>query len=238
MDHRTIALTGFMGTGKTSTGRALAELLNREFVDMDETLEGREHATVADIFQIHGEAHFRAREHQLCVKLGRRENLVIATGGGALLNPDNQAAFAQAQVICLDAGVDEILRRLSGAEDRPLLAGDKRAEIERLLAQRHDAYAQIAIHINTDGKTPEVVAREIVEMFRTALVTNPPTILRVRTPDGSYPIYVGRGQLDRIGEIITPSAFARTCALVTNPVIGGLFAGRVTGHPCKRQACK
>lgn len=228
MDYRTIVLTGFMGTGKTSTGRALAALLNLEFVDMDETLEAREQSSIGEIFQAYGEAHFRARERDLVEELGKRKNLVIATGGGALLTSENRAAFAQAQVICLDAGVDEIMRRLNGAVDRPLLAGDKRAEIERLLAQRQDAYAQISTHVNTDGKTPVAVAHEIVDMLNADHLMHLPATLQVRTPDSAYPIYLGSGQLDRIGEILTSFASAKSCALVTNPVIGDLYATRVS----------
>jgi shikimate kinase len=135
-NSRNLVLTGLMGTGKTCVGRLVAERLGREFVDMDEVIAAREGASIVEIFARQGEEHFRAREGELCAELSARRNLVIATGGGALLDPTNRDRFENAAVICLDAGVDDIMRRLDGAHDRPLLAsegaspesGERRAE--------------------------------------------------------------------------------------------------------------
>lgn len=231
MDRRNIVLTGFMGTGKTSVGRALAVRLGREFVDMDEVLAQREGMSVADVFARQGEVYFRERERALCRELAARENQVIATGGGALVSEENRAAFGNAQLFCLDASVDTILVRLGGAHDRPLLAGDKRARIESLLAARRAAYAEIPMHINTDGRSTEAIATEIVERLMVR-------VLRVKTPEGEYPIYLGEGQpyggqpqgltlRARIGEIVAPMNLASRCAIVTNPTVGGWYAEQV-----------
>lgn len=152
-----------MGTGKTSVGQIVAEKLGREFVDMDAAIESRESKSVREIFETNGEAHFRARENELCAELAVEKNLVIATGGGALVNSQNRAAFANAFVVCLDANVDTILARLNGSDERPLLAGDDlRARIEALMNERRAAYAQIQNHIDTTDKSAEQLAGEII----------------------------------------------------------------------------
>lgn len=153
-------------------------------------------------------------------ELAASDNLVIATGGGALVNPENRAVFANAQVICLDASVDEILTRLNGAQDRPLLQGDKRARVQELLDARREQYAAIGTHVHTDGRTPEEIAREIVNHLETREIC-------VQTPQGSYPIYLGDGLLERVGELLRDHKLAAHCAVVTNPTVGALYAERV-----------
>ncbi len=161
-----LVITGFAGTGKTSVGRIVAQKLLREFVDMDEVIASREGITVRAIFETLGEEYFRARESELCAELGARSNLVISTGGGALLNSHNREMFAKAFVVCLDASVDTILGRLNGARDRPFLAqGNLRQRVEELLKTRHDAYAQIECHIDTTDKSVEQVAAEVLDAF-------------------------------------------------------------------------
>ena len=163
----TIVITGFMGTGKTSAGKIVAEKLGREFVDMDAVIEARAGMTVREIFLTQGENYFRARENELCAKLATRANVVIATGGGALVNPQNRAAFANALVVCLDANVDTILARLNGSDERPLLAGDDlRARVNALMDDRRDAYAQIENHIDTTGKSADAIADEIIARMK------------------------------------------------------------------------
>lgn len=219
MDHRNIVLTGFMGTGKTSVGRALARLLDRVFVDMDTWLEEREGMRLAEIFAQKGESYFREHESALCCELAAGENLVIATGGGALVSAENRKTFANAHVVCLDASVDEILRRLDGDDERPLLQGDKRARVEALLQARRAAYAQIALHIPTDRQMPEQIAHAIVTHLA-------PREIRVQTPNGAYPIHLGRDLLDQLGDYCKPFALAQSCALVTNPTVRALYGDR------------
>ncbi|MDL1897482.1 3-dehydroquinate synthase [Anaerolineae bacterium CFX7] len=221
MNRQNIVLTGFMGTGKTSVGRALAQILDRAFVDMDTWLAEREGMSIAQLFAEKGEAFFRAQESALCRELAAGENLVIATGGGALVNETNRNVFANAHVICLDASVDEILRRLDGNDERPLLQGDKRAQIEKLLNARRDAYAQIPLHLETDGQTPEQIARALLARLG-------PRALSVKTPDGAYPLYLGRDLLEHADDFLKTLPLARTCALVTNPTVRALYAARVT----------
>lgn len=220
MDRRNIVLTGFMGTGKTSVGRALAQRLDRVFVDMDTWLEEREGMSIAQLFASKGEAYFRARESALCRELAAGESLVIATGGGAMVDAQNRLAFQNAQLICLDARADEIARRLEQDTARPLLQGDSRAQIENLLAARRAAYAQIALHISTDGQSPEQIAQAIVTRLA-------PREIRVATPTDAYTIHLGRDLLDHVGTILQPFGLAQTCALVTNPTVRARYGERV-----------
>ncbi len=166
--HSPLVVTGFMGTGKTSVGRIVAQKLGRDFIDMDTVIETRERQSVREIFATRGETYFRAREGELCAELAARDDLVIATGGGALVNPDNRARFAGAFVVCLDATVDAILARLAGAQDRPLLAGGAREQIEALLNARREAYAAIAAHVDTTDQTIEQSADEVIALFKAA----------------------------------------------------------------------
>jgi 3-dehydroquinate synthase len=219
MDPRNIVITGFMGTGKTEVGRLLAARLKREFVDMDHVLADRAGLAIAEIFERYGEPDFRARESSLCRELAARRGLVIATGGGALVSPENRAAFANADIVCLDASVNEILHRLNGQTGRPLLAGDPRARIESLLAARHAAYAEIPWHIDTDGRTPDEAASEIA-----AAVT--PRTIPVRTPNGRYSIHLGRNLIERVGDFLEEESLAARCAVVTNPIVGALYGDR------------
>ncbi|MCX7840401.1 MAG: hypothetical protein N2559_13260, partial [Anaerolineae bacterium] len=215
--RRSLVLTGFMGTGKTSVGRVVARKLGREFIDLDALIETRAGKSISEIFATHGEAYFRSLETQLCAELGTRENVVIATGGGALVNPQNRAAFANAFVVCLDASLDEIIARVGNATNRPMLAGDARQRIETLMRERAPAYAQIQTHVDTTRKSVEQVADEIVAM----LDGNAP--IYVTTPAGHYPIWVGENIFDRLTRVKIPGH----CAIVTHPHLATLYAARI-----------
>jgi len=227
LNARSIVLTGFMGTGKTAVGRAVAERLGREFVDMDAVIETREGQSVRAIFETRGEACFRAIESALCAELGAREGLVIATGGGALINPGNRACFADALIVCLDATVDEILARVGHMRDRPLLAGDPRERIEALLAARQKAYAEIPLHVDTTGHSVQQVAEQVIALYEAQQREHR---LNVTTPEGAYPIRVGPGLLARLGAILRELSpgerFSSRCALITNPCVGEWYTER------------
>ncbi len=159
---RNIVVTGFMGTGKTTVGERIAELLKRRFVDADDVIVERADMSIAAIFETQGEAAFRALEKEVCRDLAGERGLVIATGGGMLVDADNRAAMlASGLVVCLDAAPEVIRERLEGATDRPL-AGDWQA----LLDKRRAAYAAIPLHVDTADKTPEQIAKEIIDLWR------------------------------------------------------------------------
>ncbi len=159
-----IVVTGFMGTGKTAVGREVARRLGRPFVDMDAEIEARAGKPIPRIFTEDGEAAFRRMEAALCEELSAQNGLVIATGGGALVDPTNRALMmGSGTVVCLTCDVDEILRRVSDNLHRPLLnVADPRAEIVRLLEARREAYAAIPWQIDTTGLPIEEVAERVV----------------------------------------------------------------------------
>jgi len=166
-DPRNIVLMGFMGTGKTSTGRFLAESLGREFLDMDAVIEERTGKKISEIFAQDGEAHFRKLERALVQELSQRQQLVIGCGGGVVLNPDNVHDFTSSgTVIGLHASADMVLSRVAKTNHRPLLEQDDKAQaIRSLLEKRLPLYRALPNPIDTDGKTPEQVGREILALL-------------------------------------------------------------------------
>lgn len=165
---RNIVLTGFMGTGKTTVGRVVAERLGRVFVDTDELIESR-HGAIADIFEQLGEESFRDLERALARRLGERRGLVIATGGGMMLDERCAASLSPcSDAVCLTADAETVLARVGGpgASTRPLLAcGDARARVLRLLEERASGYARFRA-VKTDGLTPAEVAGAVIEIGR------------------------------------------------------------------------
>lgn len=222
-NRRNIVLTGFMGTGKTAVGRAVGRILGREFVDMDELIAARAGKPIPRIFADDGEGEFRRMERELCRELNGRRDLVIATGGGALIDPENRALMMKTGiVVCLTAGRDEIVRRLSEADAaaRPLLGDDPGAAIDRLLEARRAAYESFPWRIDTTGLSIEEVARRVIAIAAEIALT-------VRYPGGSYPIRIGTGFLDRLGALLQEEVGAAgRAAIVTNTVVAPLYAAR------------
>ena len=133
-----IILTGFMGTGKTAVGREVAARLGRPFVDLDDLIVQRAGKSIPEIFAQDGEPAFRALEAAVCGEMAAPAGLVIATGGGAVVNPANREALAAGgTVICLETDLETILQRVGRGDDRPMLASpDRVARIRELLAAR------------------------------------------------------------------------------------------------------
>ena len=164
-----IILCGFMGTGKTTVGKIVASRLNWRFVDTDHLIERKQGRTISAIFAEDGEAAFRKLESEMVATLRHVRCMVIATGGGILLNPDNRDSLQRSGlVICLDAPADEIVARLAAYTDRPLLSSPNPKErVAELLAVRDSAYAAIQHHVNTSGRTPEQIAEAVLSLRET-----------------------------------------------------------------------
>lgn len=159
-----IVLIGFMGAGKTTVGKALAEMLAMDFFDTDAMIQTELGIPVAEVFASHGEAYFRQAERKTVGDLSRRENSVIAGGGGAVLDADNVGDLKEhGKLVWLQATAATILSRLSGDSSRPLLRGRMSPEgLDGLLRQREPYYRAAAdIEVGTDGKTAAEICREI-----------------------------------------------------------------------------
>lgn len=165
---KNIVLTGFMGTGKTEVGRELAKITGLKFVDIDSEIEKAEAMTVAEIFRRFGEQRFRAAETEMIERISRQQNVIISTGGGAVMRQRNMDVLKKTGiVVCLTATPETILRRTSGTNERPLLQVENPLDkIRELLMLRMHFYALSDIVIDTEEKTPLRVAEEIVDKIR------------------------------------------------------------------------
>ncbi|MDT8403152.1 shikimate kinase AroK [Sulfuriflexus sp.] len=160
-----IFLVGPMGAGKTSVGRQLAKTLAREFLDSDKEIESRTGVDIPTIFDIEGEAGFRKREQQMLDELTQREDIVLATGGGAILSKENREWLQQrGTVIYLGASVDQLYKRTRRDRNRPLLQTENpRQRIADLLAMRDPLYRETAdITLDTDGHNVRWVVEQIL----------------------------------------------------------------------------
>ena len=155
-----------MGTGKTTVGKIVATRLHWRFADTDHLIERKQGRTISAIFAEDGEATFRNLEKNVVSSLRHVRCMVIATGGGILLNPDNRDALQRAGlVVCLDAPASEIVSRLADHTDRPLLASaDPKVRVAELLAARASAYAAIQYHVDTANKTPGQIADAVLTL--------------------------------------------------------------------------
>jgi len=170
MDKRpNIFLVGLMAVGKTTIGRLLANALHMHFYDSDHEIEFRAGAATSWIFEKEGEAGFRDREEQVINDLSCRQNIVLATGGGAVLRVANrQNLAARGVVIHLDSPIDRLLERTSKDRKRPLLqTGDPRQTLTRLMADRAPLYAEVRDYcFLTDRQSPRSLARHIEDTLR------------------------------------------------------------------------
>ena len=165
-----LALIGFMGTGKTSVGRLVAELLDFEYLDTDEMIQAATGKTVTEIFKNDGEKNFRALEEKVVAELASRRKTVIATGGGLSTNPKNLASLKScALIVCLWASPEKIWERVKNQSHRPLLHDtNPQAKIRELLATRAPFYKQADVLLNTELRSVREVAQQIVHQFRVA----------------------------------------------------------------------
>ncbi len=162
---KNIVLTGFMGTGKTEVGRELARVLGWKVIDVDDEIVKAQKMSINEIFSRFGEPAFRDIETEMIRQVSRSRNVIISTGGGAVLRQENMDILKErGVVVCLDAAPDTILKRTSGNSERPLLkVEDPLGRIRELLEFRRPFYQKADITIDTDGKTPLLIAEEILE---------------------------------------------------------------------------
>src|SRR5271165_4485435 len=174
ISKRNIFLIGPMGSGKTAVGRQLARLFRLTFHDSDADIEAKTGVDIAFIFEKEGEAGFRLREKEAIDRLTQLEDIVLATGGGAVIDADNRRALAERGVVVyLKTSVDQQIERTRHARHRPLLNGtDPEEKLKELMLRRAVLYAQIAdLTVATDGRRVQLVAEEIYESLRRARAT-------------------------------------------------------------------
>lgn len=160
-------LVGMMGTGKTAAGRIAANRLDVEFADTDQLVEAAAGRSIAELWEVEGEAGFRERERVVVADLGGFEGL-IATGGGAVLDPANRAVMRQGTVVWLRASPPVLAKRVGLAPNRPLLSGvaTPADSLARLLEERDGLYDTVANHvIDTDELDIESIARRIEDLW-------------------------------------------------------------------------
>jgi 3-dehydroquinate synthase len=230
-----------MGSGKTTIGRLLARRLNRRFVDSDHAIEARTGATIPWIFEIEGEASFRRREADMIRELTSQSGIVLATGGGAVLDAASRGYLAErGTVIYLRAGVSNILQRTAHDKNRPLLqTADPRRRLEELLAQREPLYREIAdLVIDTGRPNVQSMVQTILDQLdalnsarsrrarATSMNVQAQINLNVDLGERSYPIAIGPGVLGD-GALLARQVGGSKVAIVTNTTVAPLYLEQV-----------
>jgi shikimate kinase / 3-dehydroquinate synthase len=245
MTEHNIILTGFMGTGKTAVGREVAARTGRPFVDLDDLIVQRAGKSIPEIFAQDGEPAFRALEAAICGEMAAPAGLVIATGGGAVVNPANREALAAGgTVICLEADLETILQRVGQGDDRPMLASPDRVErIRELLATRAEAYAALPHHLDRTHLTIPATAERVMgiaaglpegghvltvkdegrkmrdEDRTSSLIPHPSSVI-LRSSSG-YDVLIAEGLLHQAGHrMLAAGLKPGRCAVITNPTVG------------------
>jgi shikimate kinase len=164
-----IVLVGLMGAGKTCIGKRLAQDLGLPFVDADHEIEEAAGCTIPEIFAKHGEAAFRDGERRVIARLLDNPPHVLATGGGAFIDPTTRAKIAEKGVsIWLRASIDILMRRTARRNNRPLLKkGSRRETLERLIEERYPVYAEADITVDSADAPPEVTVERVMTALKT-----------------------------------------------------------------------
>ncbi len=166
--HQNIILIGPMGAGKTTIGRQIARLFGYDFFDSDREIEQRTGASIPLIFELEGEQGFRKREQDVISDLSKKHNIVLATGGGAVLKEQNrQALKASGTIVYLCASLDDLLERTSKDKNRPLLQTENpRAKLQSILTERDPIYRQLAdIILETNKMTVHTAVKRLEELI-------------------------------------------------------------------------
>lgn len=170
---RPIVLVGMMGAGKTTVGRRLAAKLGRHFIDSDEEIEKAAGMSIDDMFRSHGEAEFRAGEARVIARILREEDIVLATGGGAFINPDTRALVkASAASVFITAEFDLLFARVSRRSNRPLLkTANPRETLRNLMDVRYPIYAEADITVTSKDVPQDAVAGDVIDALAAHLKT-------------------------------------------------------------------
>jgi 3-dehydroquinate synthase len=250
-----IIITGFSGTGKSLVAKEVARRLNWDFLDTDDEIVKQTRKPIAEIFRRDGESKFRELEQETIRKACQQRQTVIAIGGGAIVDPQNYELLAKdGLIVCLEAKPETIYERLfqeavysPETEVRPLLATDNPLErIGQLKASRQPYYAKADWAIHTDRLSVSEVAEEVIRAWR--LLRRPDFIgvprndkekaqsgiakdiaCLVETATQSYPVFVGYGLLDKLGEKMRQAALSGTATIISDKNVFSLYGSKVVG---------
>jgi 3-dehydroquinate synthase/shikimate kinase/3-dehydroquinate synthase len=208
-----IVLVGFMGAGKTTIGRSLADELGLPFVDTDAAIENADGRPVKEIFESDGEGHFRSVERDVVARILGGPESVVSVGGGAIHDPSTCAALEWHDVIYLDVSYPEAMRRVGQDPGRPMLHfADPRA----LFDERRPIYTRLARHqIDTTGASPEEVVQMVIHAAALKRADEPAPVM-VELGDRSYPVLVGRDISRDVGQLMDATGAAQGF-LITHP---------------------
>jgi len=172
---KTIVLVGLMGAGKSCIGKRLAHRLGLAFIDADHEVERAAGCSIAEIFERHGEANFRDGERRVIARLLDNPVHVLATGGGAFMDPRTRALIGERAIsIWLRADLDLLLRRVARRNDRPLLqVAEPRQKLAELMTQRHPVYAEADIAVDSADGPPDATLERVVEALESFLANRP-----------------------------------------------------------------
>jgi shikimate kinase len=175
LGRRSIVLVGIMGAGKSSVGRRLAARLGMPFVDADTEIEKAADMSIPEIFARHGEAYFRAGETRVIARILDSGPQVLATGGGAFMNPETRAAIrAKGVSVWLRATIEVLSRRVKRRNDRPLLKSvDPIETLKRLMEERYPIYAEADLTVESRDVPHEAIVEEVIETLRAYLQSHP-----------------------------------------------------------------
>lgn len=224
---RSIVLVGLMGAGKTAIGKRLAALLDLPFYDSDEEIERAAGMTIAEIFATHGEKEFRAGEKRVIQRLLRNGRAVLATGGGAFMDPATRATIAdQAVSVWLRCPVPLLVARTAGRTHRPLLNNANPADVlEQLSAQRSPIYALADIIIDGSEDPPHVTTSNVAQAIE---AYTPPSRVKIELSTTCYDVVIGDGLLARAGALIAPLLPQPRCFIVTDEHVAALHLPALT----------
>ncbi|MEO0461584.1 MAG: shikimate kinase [Pseudomonadota bacterium] len=161
---RPVVLVGLMGSGKSTVGRKLAAMIGRDFVDADDAIENAAQRSIAEIFEEFGEAYFRDGERRVIARLMEENSGVIATGGGAFIDPETRALILERGIaVWIDCTIDTLVERTARRDHRPLLkSGDPRTILTRLLTERSPFYSQAQVRVQSENGPHADTARAII----------------------------------------------------------------------------
>ncbi|RBM09326.1 3-dehydroquinate synthase [Novacetimonas cocois] len=218
---RSIVLVGLMGAGKTTIGRMLAARLNLAFVDSDEEIERAAGCSIADLFQKYGEAEFRRGEHMVMRRLLSGPPVVLATGGGAFMDPRTRACVREnATSVWLRCPLPVLLQRVQERTHRPLLNVTSPATVlSGLMQVRHPVYAEADIIVDCGDDNVEHSAEKV---FRTISATRPPLLVPVRLQRAGYDVQIGAGLIGRAGARLAHLLPQKRVMIVTDENVAAL----------------